>query len=99
MNIKVLQWITALSVGFRAGCGGAKKAAAAPSALRFRVFLCLKKPIAEGKKSHLTGKAFWPIPAEPMQSFGKTGQFSNFGGLSIQGKQVNNLLKFGFRNS
>ncbi len=33
MNIKVLLWITALSVGFLAGCGGAKKAAAAPAAL------------------------------------------------------------------
>ena len=29
---------------------------------------------------------------------GKTGQFSNFGRLNIQGKQLNNLSKFGFRN-
>ena len=30
---------------------------------------------------------------------GKTRQFSNFGSLDIQGKQLDNLPKFGFRNS
>ena len=41
---------------------------------RFRAFLCLKKPIAEGKKSSLTGKALCPIPAEPIQPYPGKGQ-------------------------
>ena len=34
---------------------------------RFRAFLCLKKLPAKGRNTHLTGKAFCPIPAEPIQ--------------------------------
>jgi hypothetical protein len=33
----------------------------------FRALKCLKKLPAEGRFSHLTGKAFCPIPAEPIQ--------------------------------
>lgn len=34
---------------------------------RFRAFLCLKKLPAEGRNTHLTGKAICPISAEPIQ--------------------------------
>jgi hypothetical protein len=38
-----------------------------PSTRLFQSPLCLKKLTAEGRFSHLTGKAFCPIPAEPIQ--------------------------------
>jgi len=38
-----------------------------PWMMRFQSPLCLKKLPAEGRNSHLTGKAICPITAEPVQ--------------------------------
>jgi hypothetical protein len=46
---------------------------------RFQSPLCLKKLTAEGRFSHLTGKAICPIPAEPIHTQNtdsKTDQFA-----------------------
>jgi len=40
-----------------------------PSTQLFQSPLCLKKLSAEGRLSHLTGKAICPIPAEPIQFY------------------------------